>query len=310
MGSDSIFPAAGAPAPRRKMESDPVIRGTPNSAGTSTPRFKAPPDACDCHVHIYDPRFPMAWEQLRATPNASVAEYRLLQQRLGTTRAVVVQPAAYGTDNRVTLDALQQLGVEHARGIAVAHPSVSDEELGAMHERGIRGLRFALHDSNTAVVTAEMIEPLARRIASMGWHVQLHLRGEQIVAMADMIERLPGILVVDHMGRMPQPEGIRHPAFAVVRRLLDSGRAWIKLSGPYLDSRTGSPHFTDAGRVAREYARHAPQRLVWGSDWPHPTERDVKPDDAALFDQLREWAGDRELFRRILVENAATLYGF
>ncbi|HEX5634840.1 MAG TPA: amidohydrolase family protein, partial [Gemmatimonadales bacterium] len=281
----------------------------PNSSGSSLPRFRPPEGACDCHLHIYDPRFPMAWPELRPTPDATVADYRLLQQRLGTTRAVVVQPAAYGIDNRVTLDALAQMGPA-ARGVAVVEPSVSDEELAAMHEAGVRGVRFSLYDRTAAVISAEMIEPLAPRIAAMGWHVQLHLRGDQIVAMADLLGRLPGTVVVDHMGRMPQPEGIRHPAFAVVRRLLDTGRAWVKLSAPYLESKTGSPHYSDATRVAREYVRHAPQRLVWGSDWPHPTERDKKPDDAALLDLLHEWALDDELFRRILADNPAALYGF
>lgn len=282
----------------------------PNSAGTSLPRFRPPADACDCHLHIYDARFPMAWPSLRAVTDASVREYRLLQQRLGTTRAVVIQPAAYGTDNRVTLDAVAELGPERARGVAVAHPSVGDDELAAMHAAGIRGLRFSLHDPHAAVVNADMIEPLARRVHERGWHVQLHLRGEQIVAMAALIERLPGTVVIDHMARLPQPEGVRHPAFAVVKRLLDRGRAWVKVSGPYLDSRDGSPRYEDAAQVARALVAHAPERLVWGSDWPHPTERDRKPDDAALVDLMHEWVADEALLRRILVANAAELYGF
>ena len=192
----------------------------PNSSGTSSPRFKAPPGACDCHLHIYDPRFPMAWPQLRSTPDASVAEYRLLQQRLGVTRAIVVQPAAYGIDNRVTVAAVEELGRDVARGVAVLHPTVKDSELAALHRGGIRGLRFTQHDPKTAVTSPDMIEPLAQRVAEMGWHVQLHLRGDQLVEMAALIERLPGTLVLDHMARMPQPEGIHHPAFAVVARLL------------------------------------------------------------------------------------------
>jgi D-galactarolactone isomerase len=282
----------------------------PNSSGTSKPRFKAPADACDCHLHIYDPRFPMAWPQLRSTPDASVAEYKLHQKRIGTTRAVVVQPAAYGTDNRVTIAAVAELGMANARGVGVLHPTVKDTELAALHTGGIRGLRFSLHDANTAVTSAEMIEPLANRVAEMGWHVQLHLRGEQIAEMADIIRRLPCPIVIDHMGRMPQPEGVNHRAFAIVAGLLQSGRGWLKLSGPYLDTTIGSPRYPDITRVAREYVKLAPERLVWGSDWPHPTERGVKPDDAVLFDLLQEWAKDEETRLRILVENPAKLYGF
>ena len=282
----------------------------PNSAGTSRPRFPAPENACDCHIHIYDPQFPMALPQLRGTPNATVADYELLQERLGTTRTVVVQPAAYGTDNRVTVAAIERLGQANARGVGVLHPDASDAELRALHEAGLRGLRFTQHDARTAVTTAEMIEPLAARIHALGWHAQLHLRAEQIVEMAATIERLPGTIVIDHMGRMPQPEGINHPAFRRIAKWLEAGRTWVKLSGPYLDSKAGSPRYTDVTRVAREYVKIAPERLVWGSDWPHPTEPDIKPDDAVLFDLLQEWSGVNALRKRILVDNPAALYGF
>jgi predicted TIM-barrel fold metal-dependent hydrolase len=282
----------------------------PNSSGTSTPRFKAPADATDCHIHIYDPRFKMAWPNLRGTQQASVAEYQLLQQRLGTSRTVVVQPAAYGTDNRVTLDAIAQLGPERARGIAVVHPNVRAAELEAMHAGGIRGLRFTQHDPKTAVTGPEMIRPLVERIQEYGWHTQLHLRGDQIVEMAALIEGLPGTIVIDHMGRLPQPAGVSHAAFPIVRRLLDTGRVWVKLSGPYLETRTGSPRYADIKAVARAYVEHTVERCVWGSDWPHPTERDTKPDDAVLFDLLQEWAGGEDERHMVLVRNPARLYGF
>ncbi len=286
------------------------MHAVPNSAGTAAPRFKAPANACDSHLHIYDPQFPMAWPRLRTVSEASVAEYRLLQRRIGTSRAIVVQPAVYGVDNRATVAAVEQLGLADARAIAVLHPTVTDAQLAALHAGGVRGLRFTQHDPATAVTSAEMIEPLARRIQEYGWHTQLHLRGEQIVEMAALIERLPGTLVIDHMGRLPQPDGAGHAAFKVVARLLESGRAWVKLSGPYLDTKVGPPRYSDATRVAREFVKLAPERLVWGSDWPHPTEREAKPDDAALFDLLQEWVADEATRERILVHNPAALYGF
>ena len=286
------------------------VAPVPNSSGTTRPRTRAPQNACDSHIHIYDPRFPMKSPELRAVANASINEYRLLQARNGTSRVVIVQPAAYGTDNAVTLDAVAQLGRENARGVAVIHPTVTDTELVAMNKGGIRGIRFSQHDPRTAVTTAQMIEPLAVRVHRLGWHVQLHLRADQIVEMADLIARLPGAIVIDHMGRMPQPEGVRHAAFDVVRRLLDRGRAWVKLSGPYLDTKVGAPRYADVTPVARALAEHAPQRCVWGSDWPHPTEPNVKPDDAVLFDLLQEWSPDESARHRILVANPAALYGF
>jgi len=266
-------------------------------------------NAADCHIHIYDPRFP-AWPGRAPVDNASVDDYRRVQQRLGTSRVVVVQPAAYGTDNRATMDALAQLGPERSRGVGVVRTEVSESELREMHEAGVRGLRFTQHDPRTAVTTADMIEPLAKRIQAYGWHTQLHLRGDQIAAMAEMIERLPGTVVIDHMARLPQPEGIAHPAFPVVRRLLDTGRFWVKLSGPYLDAREGAPRYRRIAPIARAYVAHAPERCVWGSDWPHPTERDAKPDDAELFDLLQDWAPDRSAREKILVRNPAVLYGF
>ena len=281
----------------------------PNSAGTSPPRLKAPALACDSHLHIYDPSFKMAWPKLRAQPNASLAEYKLLQQRLGMTRAVVVQPAVYGTDNRATVAAVRTLGIENARAVGVLHPTVTDAELDELHAAGVRGLRFTQHDPATAVTSPDMIEPLARSIAERGWHTQLHLRGDQIAAMASLIEGLPGTIVIDHLGRVPQPGWLAHPAYAIVRRLLDSGRGWVKLSGAYLDTKIGPPRYPDATQLAREYVKAAPERCVWGSDWPHPTES-TKPDDAVLLDLLQEWARDEATRRLILVENPATLYGF
>lgn len=283
----------------------------PNSSGTSTPRLAVPAGAADCHIHIYDDaRFTPAREGARGVPQATVAEYRALQQRLGTARVVVVQPAVYGTDNAVTLDAIAQLGPASACGIGVVHPGVTDTELLALKRGGIRGFRFTLHEPRTAVTTADMIEPIAHRAARIDLHVQLHLRAEQLVAMADLVTKLPGTVVIDHMGRLPQPETTRHAAFDVVRRVLDSGRGWVKISGPYLESRAGSPHFADMKPVARALIEHAPERCVWGSDWPHPTEPHAKPDDAALLDLLAEWAPSEEIHRRILVENPTALYGF
>ena len=282
----------------------------PNSGGTSRPRFKAPPGACDCHAHVYDPRFPMAWPSLPAVFDASVREYRLVQERIGTQRVVFVQPAAYGTDNRVTVDAIAQLGTNAARGVAVAHSTIADEELASLHEAGIRGLRFSIHDPHTEIAGADMIEPLAARIHALGWHVQLHARGEQIAAMEEMLASLPCAIVIDHFARVPQPEGAHHAAIPALKRLLDGGRTWVKLCAPYLDSRVGSPRFADMRPVARALIEHAPERMLWGSDWPHPTEPHTKPDDAALLDLLHEWVGDERTRKRILVANPAELYGF
>jgi D-galactarolactone isomerase len=281
----------------------------PNSAGSAAPRLAAPANACDCHMHIYDAaRFPPLRPGSRMQADASVAEYRLLQQRIGTSRVVIVTPAVYATDNAVTLDAIAQLG-DAARGVAVVHPDVGDGELERLAAGGVRGIRFTQFDPATAVTTIDMIEPLSCRVADLGWHVQIHLRADQIVAAESLWPRLPSTIVFDHMGRLPQPAGIDHPAFAIVRRQIDAGRTWVKLSGAYLDTKVGPPTYADATKVAQAFVAVAPERMVWGSDWPHPTEQH-KPDDAGLLDLLAEWAPDAATRRRILVSNPEKLYGF
>ena len=257
-------------------------------------------------MHIYDgERFPPPRPEARMQPNARVADYRMLQQRTGTSRVVIVNPAAYVTDNEVTLDAIAKIGGQ-ARGVAVVHPDVADAELKRLAASGIRGIRFTQFDPKSASTTIDMIEPLAKRVSPLGWHVQIHLRADQIVANANMLMRLPGTVVFDHLGRVVPPEGLNHPAFGIVRRMFDNGRTWMKLSGAYF---FGGPPYTEATKVARAYIAAAPERVVWGSDWPHPTEKE-KPDDAALFDLLSEWAPDDKARHRILVENPAKLYGF
>jgi predicted TIM-barrel fold metal-dependent hydrolase len=258
-------------------------------------------------MHIYDPRFPQLASRSPVT-NAAVPEYLLLQKRTGTTRVVIVQPRNHMTDNQVTVDAIAQLGA-NARGVAVLHPTVSDAELKKLDAGGIRGIRFSLGDSATAVTSIDMVEPLGKRIAALGWHVQLHMPGDMIAQHADLLRRLPCRIVIDHMGRFPPSVGIAHPAWKVILGLIEKGRTWVKLAGAYLNTQIGPPTYADATRVAQAFVKAAPERLVWGSDWPHPTEKD-KPDDALLFDLLAAWAPDEAMRKRILVTNPEALYGF
>ena len=265
---------------------------------------------CDSHIHIYDRAFLTRPDTQGFVDNADVAAYRKVQTRIGTERVVIVTPRVYGTDNAVTVDAIRQLGIDNARGIAVLDPGVTDEELAALHRGGIRGIRFTLYTAKNAVVGFDMVEPLAHRVAELGWHVQLHWTAEQIVEHEAMLQRLPATMVFDHRARLPLKDGVHHAAFDIVRHLADAGRAWIKLSGPYLDSEAGlEGRYADITPMARAWVEAVPERLVWGSDWPHVTETH-KPDDAFLIDLLSEWADDEATRERILVTNPAVLYGF
>jgi D-galactarolactone isomerase len=268
----------------------------------------APPLACDAHMHVYDARFP---HDGKIVNSATADDYRReIQARIGTTRTVVVTPRIYGVDNRVTLDAIQQLGADHTRGVAVLRPDVTDAELVTLHTGGIRGIRFTLYTPVQAVVGFEMVESLSQRVHELGWHVQLHWTAAQIVEHEALLRRLPSKIVFDHLARLSLPEGIDHPAFGIVRSLLDTGRAWLKLSGPYLDSRVGeAQRYSDMDRTAHAWVNAAPERLVWGSDWPHTTET-IKPDDTALFDLLSHWVENPAQRRAILVDNPAKLYDF
>ena len=278
----------------------------PNSLGTEKAKTEAPANAADCHIHIYDSRFQSA---MPALPGAQVQDYRMLQKRIGTTRVVIVTPRNYEVDNTVTLDAIKQFGAD-ARGVAVIRPTVTDAELKSLNNGGIRGIRFTVSNPKIAVVTIDMIEPLAKRIADLGWHIQLNVTREQIVENADMLRRLPTPIVFDHLGQLKPPAGIAHPAYSIIRSLIDKGRTWVKLSGAYSNTQIGPPAYDDATLVAQAYVKATPERLVWGSDWPHPSETDHKPNDAILFDLLATWAPDVATRNRILVTNPEALYGF
>ena len=299
--------AAGALHVKESRAQEPV----PNSSGTEAPKLKAPANACDCHHHVYDTRFPFSQPGARMVPSARVADYRLLQRRIGTTRSVVVTPAPYPAsvaDNRVTLDAIAQFGA-NARGVAIISPTITDTELKTLGAGGIRGIRFSLAQASNATTAVDMIEPLSKRVSALGWHVQINMTADQIVAAGDLWGRLPSVIVFDHMGHMPQPMGIDHPAFTIIRRLVDKGRTWVKLSVTYDSSKVGPPTYADVNKVGRAYVQAAPQRMLWGSNWPHPNETN-KPNDAVLFALLADWAPNEATRHRILVENPETLYGF
>ena len=300
-GAMALAAAAGA------VRSDHAFaQQVPWSSGTESPKLKAPANACDCHMHIYDAKYPADPKATLKPADALVADYKLLQKRIGTSRNVVVTPSTYGTDNRVTLDAIAQIGPT-ARGVAVVDATVTDAELKRLNGLGIRGIRFNLVQAGAT--TAEMIEPLSRRVNDLGWHIQLHMKGEQIAGIEDLLLRVPSPIVFDHLGRLAQPNALDNPGFKTISKLIDMGRTWVKLSGAYQDTKVGPPTYSDTVAVARAYIKAAPERMVWASDWPHPTEKD-KPDDAVLFDLLAEWAPEEAIRTRILVQNPATLYGF
>jgi D-galactarolactone isomerase len=217
-----------------------------------------------------------------------------------------VQSILYGFDNRCMLDGMMQIGAG-ARGIAGVSSRAAAAALRMLDERGVRGARAFMLPGG--VFGWDELAPLAPRVADFGWHVQVQMDGRELPSRAGFLAALPCPVVIDHVGKFLDPVEPAHPSFQALLRLLDTGRCWVKLSAPYETSRTGPPRFEDVSRLAAALVRHAPERLLWASNWPHPG-REPKPDDAALLDLMLDWSADPDVRNRILVDNPAILYGF
>jgi len=273
-----------------------------------TPRLKAPPGAVDTHMHIFEGRFPLSPSAVVKPPEAPVADYLKVRERLGISRSVVVQPSGYATDNSCTLEAIAAMG-DSARGVAIADESVSDAELNRLDAAGIRGLRF--HMLPGGIIPWESLPPLAKRIAPLGWHAQVQLDGRSLPEREALLSDLPCTLVIDHTGKFLEPVATDHPGFRVLAKLVGAGRTYVKLSAPYETSKAGRPHYEDVGVLAKALVKLAPERMLWASNWPHlGTPKERYPEEAELLDLLLDWAPDSGDRRRILVDNPAALYGF
>lgn len=272
------------------------------------PRLRAPAGTTDCHFHIFGPldRFPYQAERSFTPPEATVESYRKVLDTVGIERCVIVQPSVYGTDNACTLAAMAELG-PRCRGVAVVDETVTAAEVAAMDSAGVRGVRFNLMFKGGATIGA--LETVAALIAEHGWHIQLLIAGDSLAEHADRLRRLPVDLVVDHMGHIPADECESHPGFAVLLGLLADGKAWVKLSGAYRVTVAGPP-YDDVEPVARRLIAVAPERVVWGTDWPHPAHYGPMPNDGDLLDLAGRWCDDEAGLRALLTENAARLYGF
>jgi predicted TIM-barrel fold metal-dependent hydrolase len=285
----------------------------------SAPDFPMPRGACDCHTHIFGPdaAFPLSPKRLYTPGSASIADLSAMHKALHIERVVIVHPSPYGADNAVTVDAVRKLGA-CARGVAVIDDTTTDAMLADMHEAGIRGVRVNIEsfggiDSATA---GKLFQRAAERVAKLGWHVQTFTNLGILPPLVDLILKLPAPLVVDHFGRPKAALGTSQPGFAEVLTLLRSGKVYVKISAPYRISQL--PDYTDAAPIARALIAANPDRIVWGTDWPHPgaAKRDpavIEPfrpeDNGRALNRLATWASAAEL-KKILVDNPARLYQF
>ena len=271
--------------------------------------FAMPENACNAHLHIIDPTYPN--DGKAAAHPGSAATYREVAKKIQMPRAVFVQPKTFALDNSCLIDAIKEFEADHvckARGIAVVNSSVSDEELQRLHDNGVRGLRFSLWNPSDAVVSFEDCFPLSERIKHLGWNIQLHMGASQIVKHADIIRKLDCKVVIDHMGRLDPKLGTKDPAYSFLKELIDRGRTWIKLSGPYINTVTGYP-WNDAAETAKEIAAYAPERVVFGTDFPNTLEK-IKRDPLDYVRPLADWIPSEQLRKLALVDNPEELYGF
>jgi predicted TIM-barrel fold metal-dependent hydrolase len=292
------------------------------AADRSPVNFEIPRNACDCHVHVFgdSTAFPFAASRGYTPPPASVDELLQLQRDLHMERVVVVQPSVYGTDNSCTLDGVKRMGVR-AGAIVVIDKSTPRGALQEMAAAGARGIRLNLATSGNFDPSSakQQLDVVAEQLRGLNWHVQMYVALSVISALKDYFMQFPYPVVFDHFGQPKAPEGVGQPGFANLLELVKAGRSYVKISGAYRVSTKG-PDFADATPLAQALIAANPDRIVWGTDWPHPnagTARSINEiaapfdiNDGLLLNQLPQWVPDAATRKKILVDNPARLYGF
>lgn len=282
--------------------------------------FDVPAGACDCHTHIFGPdeKFPLSPNRMYTPGAASIKNLNALHKAIHIDRVVVVHPSPYGADNAVTVDAVRQMG-NRARGVAVIDDATTDTMLDDMHEAGIRGVRVNLESAgeNDPAKAGQQLQNASARVAKLGWHVQTYTNLHVLQPLTDAILQMPTPLVVDHFGLAQAARGVGQPGFAELLSLLRSGKIYVKISAAYRISAV--PGHADAAPMARAMIDANPDRVVWGTDWPHPGGKrrnpaEVEPfrpiDNGAALNRLASWTKDSKELAKILVDNPARLYDF
>jgi predicted TIM-barrel fold metal-dependent hydrolase len=274
------------------------------------PRYKPPPRACDAHCHVFGPaaRFPYARNRAYTPNDAPKEQLAALHQTLGLERAVIVQASCHGTDNSAMLDAIATSGGRY-RGVAIVDDSLSDSDYASLHEHGVRGVRFNFVKHLGGMPDPAVVTRVVERIRPLGWHVVVHLDAVDIVDLSPLLRRFQTPFLVDHMGRVKAAGGLDQPAFKALLELMALDRCWVKVSGAERVSSQGPP-FHDAIPFAQALIARAPDRVLWGTDWPHPNVGANAPDDDHLVDLLPLIARDPESRHALLVANPLRLYHF
>src|SRR4051812_3419384 len=271
------------------------------------PKYIPPPGACDAHCHVFGPgaKFPYAPNRSYTPPDAPKEQLAALHKHLGFSRAVLVQASCHGTDNAAVVDALEWAKGAW-RGVCMVNNSVTDVELAALHTAGVRGARFNFVAHLGGAADLKVIEAVVKRIKPLGWHLQVHLDAQDILTYRDFLLGLDIPFIVDHMGRVVAKNGLEQEPFKLMLDLMKEPRVWTKVSGFERVSSTGKP-FKDAMPYARALVAAAPDRVLWGTDFPHPNVKEM-PNDGEQVDLFAETITDEAVRRKILVDNPTTLY--
>ena len=273
------------------------------------PEHALPPGACDAHCHVFGPaaRFPFASTSTYVPVDAPKETLFQRHRHLGVSRAVVVQASCHGTDNTAMLDALRTRGDDY-RGVAVVAEDVTERALAEMHDAGVRGVRFNFVKRLGGGRPLGVYRAILDAVEPLGWHVVVYFDAEDLEALVPFLRGIGVPVVIDHMGRVPVEQGVASKPFRLLCDLLaGDDKYWVKISCPERLSRTGPP-WADVDPVARELLETAPDRVLWGTDWPHPNMKTHMPDDGALVDRILTICDTPDLRRKVLVDNPARLY--
>jgi predicted TIM-barrel fold metal-dependent hydrolase len=294
--------------PIRPDDLTPTI--APPDPNPKKPKLKLPPLACDSHFHVFGPhsKFHYAPDRPFTPADAPKEDLFRLHEFLGFERGVFVHSTCHGSDHAVLVDLLAAAGGRY-RGVALLKPVTPAAEIERLDQAGVCGIRLHFHFAHLgAPMPREDMRKIIEAVAWHGWHIAMHLGGQGVLDHYDFITSIEAPVVIDHIGRIDITEGLHGAAFSALRRLLDRGNVWVKLSGTDRITKQGYP-YTDAVPFARALARHAPERVVWGTDWPHPNHNAV-PNDGELVDLITEIAPDAKTRQLMLVDNPAKLFGF
>jgi 2-pyrone-4,6-dicarboxylate lactonase len=277
------------------------------------PRVVLPKGSVDTHVHVFEKRYPLSPDRGYNPPDSTLADLKHLHATLGVERVVFTQPSVYGTDNSAILDGMNALNQEtpnRARCVVAITMDISDDELAALDKAGARGVRLNTDNKGGMPITFDKIGDLEARIKPLGWHIEWLFPGKDIVELMPVFTKLTVPMSIGHFAYQPATAGTKSPGFQALLELMRRGNTWIKISGANRVSETDLPPYDDVKPLAHALIEAAPERIMWGTDWPHPNKYLVNPNDGDLVDAFGDWVKDETMRRKIMADTPAAFFRF